>query len=179
MRFLAAFIATTSAAAQTPVPSLLIASPQSLDPDFRRSVILLLHTTSEGAIGIMLNRPTRADMGDLFPELKSQKAVIYAGGPLRIGVNALLRSNVKPAGATNLFADVWLVSDRSAIQKHAATAPAAFRIYVGQCGWTAAQLQDEIRRGLWIAAPAQAGAVFDPLPDTLWTRLTATRPAAK
>jgi putative transcriptional regulator len=177
--FLAALIATASAAAQTPVPSLLIASPQSLDPDFRRSVILLLHATAEGAIGLMLNRPTRADMVDLFPELKSAKAAIYAGGPLRIGVNALVRSSVKPAGATNLFADVWLVSDRAAIQRLAATSPAAFRIYLGQCGWTTSQLQDEIRRGLWIAAPPQAGAVFDPLPETLWTRLTATRPAAK
>jgi putative transcriptional regulator len=180
LHFLAAVIVTASAAAaQTSAPTLLIASPQAVDPDFRRSVILLVHAASDGAIGLMLNRPTRADAVDVFPELKSPKAAIFAGGPILIGVNALVRSKIKPAGATNLFADVWLVADRSTIQKLAAASPAAFRIYVGQCGWTASQLQDEMRRGLWTAAPARAGVVFNPLPDTLWTRLTATRPAAK
>jgi len=179
LTFLAALIAAASAGAQTSTAWLLIASPQSQDPDFRESVILLLHNSSDGAVGLMLNLPTRAGIRELFPELQSSKAAIYAGGPLRIGVNALLRSNVKPGGASNLFANVWLISDRSAIRKLAVNPPAAFRIYLGQCGWSAAQLQDEIRRGLWITAPSQPAAVFDPNPDTLWTRLTAKRPAQK
>lgn len=151
-------IAAITAAAQT--PRLLIATSKSHDPDFRWSVVLLVRDSAEGAVGLMLNRPLQGGQ--------------YAGGPLGIGINALVRSQTKPENATSLSTGVWLMSDRAAINN---LRSGIFRVYLGQCGWTSAQLHDEIRRGLWVTAPFQASAVFDSHPDTLWTRLsTASRP---
>jgi len=54
--------------------------------------------------------------------------------------------------------------------------PGSFRLYAGYTGWTARQLQNEVVRGLWTVLPANASAVFNPHPETLWRRLTPPRP---
>lgn len=128
---------------------ILIATAASHDPDFAQSVILLVHNGPDGAVGLMLNRPTRV-------------TGTYQGGPLEIGVNGLLKTG-------NAFR---VVTDAAEIKRRAATdTPAVFRVYAGQCGWTAEQLQDEMKRGLWRQIPASAATVFDGHPETLWRRL--------
>ena len=128
---------------------ILVATAASHDPDFAQSVIPLVHNGSDGALGLMLNRPTRVKG-------------TYQGGPLEIGVNGLLKTR-----------DAFrVVTDAAEIKRLAASAtPASFRVYAGQCGWTAAQLQNEIKRGLWRQIPASAATVFDGHPETLWRRL--------
>src|SRR5262249_54154189 len=134
-RVTTAALLITAITATAQIPRLLIATSKSQDPDFRHSVVLLVRDSAEGAVGLMLNHPIKD--GE------------YAGGPLGIGVNALVRSPTKPENAMRLWGDVWLVSDRAAVHN---LRGGTFRIYLGQCGWTSSQLHDEIKRGLWITA---------------------------
>ena len=130
-----------------------------------------------GAVGLIVNVRTDVQVAELFPELKRAggAALLYKGGPLRQGLNGLLRSRTKPAGGSALFGDVYVIADPTALKKRiAAASPSeSLRIYLGLCGWSAAQLRSEISRGVWRTTNPDAGVVFDPHPDTLWERLTA------
>lgn len=165
-------------AAQTRVTAgqLLVATERIHDPDFSRSVILIVYSDTRGVQGIWINRPTSVPVSAVFAGVKSDVGV-YQGGPLRIGINGLVRSPQRPDGGIKVVGDVWLIADQGALQKLAASDP-GLRIYVGTCGWSVPQLDDEIeRRGSWTILPATAGAVFDDDPRTLWNRLSGSNVA--
>ena len=94
-----------------------------------------------------------------------------------MGVNGLLRSRTKPESASAVFGDVYVLGDRSMIKKaiEAGTPATSLRVYVGLRSWSpAGQLINEVQRGLWFIADADAGTVFDPNPSSAWPRLVAT-----
>jgi putative transcriptional regulator len=152
--------------------NLLLATAKSTDPDFARSVVLLIRYDSDSAIGLMLSKPTKVPISEVLPEAKDhvklRPVTVYAGGPVTIGVRSLLRSKAPP-----FFA---VVSNRSDLLRMVSSGLPPFRIFAGYTGWTAQQLQSEIARGLWKVLPASASMVFDPRPETLWQRLTLPRP---
>lgn len=154
----------------------LVAAPSSSDDDFARTVILLVHSGDEGAIGLIVNRPTTVPLSVLFPDLKKPgvgSTLLYQGGPMRIGINGLVRSRTNPRQASEILPGIYLVSDRSQLKKIAEMNPASVRVYVGLCGWSAAQLRNELANGLWSVATADAGTIFDQQPASLWSRLAA------
>jgi putative transcriptional regulator len=155
-------LAGTANSQQLAAGNLLIATAKSHDPDFARSVILLIHYDSESAIGLMLKKPTTVPISDVLPEAKGKSVTVYAGGPVSIGVRGLLRSKSPP------FFSV--ISDKPQLLKliSGGAPPGSFRIYAGYTGWTARQLQSEVARGLWKVMPAN--------PGTLWPRLTPSHP---
>jgi putative transcriptional regulator len=142
--------------------SVLVATPNSHDPDFARSVIVLIHYDSESAIGLMLNKPTSVPISEVLPEAKGQSVTVYAGGPIAIGVRGLVRSKSQPC--------FTVISDKLRLLKMIASGapPTSFRVYAGYTGWTAKQLQSEVARGLWRVLPGNAAV--------LWQRLTPPRP---
>ena len=152
------------------VGQLLVAAPSLKDADFAHSVILLIQYDPQSAVGLVLNHPTDIPVSEQYPELKSARPIhFWAGGPIAIGVRALLRSHDSQP--------VEVVTNRQLLAKLIKdnTPSSTFRVYAGYCGWSAAQLQDEVHRGLWRVRPPDPAAVFDPHPDTLWQRLTAAR----
>jgi putative transcriptional regulator len=159
------------------VGQFLVAVPSLHDPDFARSVILLIRYDRQSAVGLFINRPSNVPVSEVYPDLKSHPVSLYIGGPIAIGVRALLRSRISPSPAQRLFGDVFLINNRPLLKKliTAGTPASTFRVYAGSCGWTAAQLQDEVRRGLWRVLPGDEAAVFDAHPETLWQRFTAAR----
>lgn len=151
-----------AATAEQPAPGqLLIATAKSHDPELSKSVILLIHYDRQGAIGLILNHPTSVPLSRLFPDSKSS-APVYSGGPVPLGMNALLRSRIKLKSVANLFGDVYLIADKVFIEAtaNAGAPPNVFRIYAGYTGWSVEQLRNEVNAGLWRIAPADAGAVF-------------------
>lgn len=133
---------------------LLLATAKSHDPDFTRSLVLLIHYDSESAIGLMLNKPTTVPISEILPEANGKSVTVYAGGPVSIGVRGLLRSKSPP------FFSV--VSNRLQILKliSGGAPPSSFRIYAGYTGWTTQQLQSEVARGLWRVMPANPGILW-------------------
>ena len=167
-------LAAGSASGQSlAVGNLLVATPKSRDPDFARSVVLLVHSGPEGAVGIMLNRPTGTTLSTLFPEHKQATGIVYRGGPIDSGVRALLWTDSTPAQSEPIASGVFLLTRFSAIDALVAARKSAsrFRVYAGYTGWTLGQLKYEVSAGFWHVHPVTAGLIFDPHPKSLWARL--------
>lgn len=146
------------AGARLEAGSILVATTKSHDPDFARSVVVVIRYDSESAIGLLLNKPTNVPLSEVLPEAKDKQVMVYAGGPVAIGVRGLLRTKSAP------FFTV-VTSKRELVSRSP-------RIYAGYTGWTASQLQNEVTRGLWTVLPASSSIIFDPHPETLWQRLS-------
>jgi putative AlgH/UPF0301 family transcriptional regulator len=156
----------------------LVASRDLLDPNFAETVVLLVRYEEDGVLGLIINRRTKVPIARVFPELpesiKGRSDPLYTGGPVaRTMALALLRSRDRLEGAEPIFADVSLVSSKALLQKKMAvgTGPATFRLYAGYSGWTATQLQGEVELGGWHIFPGDASMVFDPDPESVWSRL--------
>ncbi len=151
---------------------ILVATPKSSDPDFAKSVVVVVHSDDRGVIGLMVNRTTDVPLAKVFPVVRSQQKVWF-GGPVAIGARALIRSASPGPGATRLFGDVSVISSRAAVVKLVETGlqPDVFRVYAGYTGWSAVQIQSEIGAGLWRVIPGDARVVFAGRPDLLWSVL--------
>lgn len=162
-----------ASAQQLSIGQFLVAAPSLHDPDFAHSVILLIRYDRQSAVGLIVNRPSDVPVSEVYPDLKSHPVSLHIGGPIAIGVRALLRSHTPPTPSQPLFGDLYLINNRPLLKKFITdgTPSSTFRVYAGSCGWTAPQLQDEVRHGLWRIVPAAPAAVFDPHPESLWVRL--------
>jgi putative transcriptional regulator len=145
---------------------ILVATAKSHDPDFARSVVVLIRYDSESAIGLMLNKPTPVPIVEVLSEAKGKSVTVFAGGPVTIGVRGLLRTKRPPF--------FTVLSNKTELLRILTSGE--LRIYAGSVGWTAPQLQSEVERGLWKVTPPRAATLFDPHPETLWQRLTPSRP---
>jgi putative transcriptional regulator len=176
MRSTAILILAALAGLAQPVKTgeLLIATTVSHDPDFTRTVVLIVQSDERGVAGLFLNRPTDADIVKVLPELTHAPVdkTVYAGGPLALGINALVRSRARPAEGHRIAGDIWLIADQNAITRVFSDGKQPARIYIGQCGWSVQQMQSEISRKLWAVSLADADVVFDGHTQTLWTRLS-------
>lgn len=158
---------------------LLVARHELLDPSFAKTVILLVQYDDDGTVGLIINRQTKIPISRLAEEIEGAKGKtdpIYQGGPVeQAGLLALVRSHTKPEGAKHVAGDIYMISTKAAIEKTIASgAPSSsFRLYLGYAGWDAEQLEWEIGMDSWDILPANAGLVFDPHPETLWSRLAA------
>jgi putative transcriptional regulator len=160
------------------VGRLLVASRDLGDPNFAKTVILLVHyTEGQGAVGLVLNKRTDVPISRVFHDLKEaggRKDPVYIGGPVELNsVLALLKSATKPEGADKVFADVYLISNKDLLTKTLGSSaePTVFHTYIGYAGWGAGQLEHEVELGAWHIMPADAGTVFHADPDSVWQRL--------
>lgn len=155
----------------------LIANRNLPDPNFSETVVLLLEYNSKGALGLVINEPTKISLAKLFDEVPSAKQrsdVAYIGGPVQFGVvHALMRSKTKPQEARQVFGDVYVVNTRAELEKalQAKLDPSSFRAYMGYSGWGPGQLDKEMLYKSWIILRADADSVFDPKPEEVWNKL--------
>ncbi len=174
---------TAPAPAQSTLPSdlgvgkLLVASRDLSDPNFARTVVLLVQYDDDGVVGLIVNRRSEVPVSRVLEKVagaQHRTEAVYAGGPVSpTEVLALLRSPKPPDDAKHVVGDVFLVSSKGTLEHAFATAVAADRvhIYIGYSGWTAPQLEHELDLGAWFIFQGNAAAVFDAQPDALWPRL--------
>lgn len=154
----------------------LVAKPDLLDPNFIHTVILLVDYSEEGAMGLIVNRPSKVPLARVFPDfpqLKGQENPVYIGGPVApSGVLALYRSARKPADAKRVMGDIYLISTAEALEAAVASGAGAdrLRVFSGYAGWGAGQLDFEVARDSWFVFKSDPTSVFDPEPGTLWER---------
>ena len=160
------------------IGKLLVASRDLGDPNFAKTVILLVHYDEDkGAVGLVINKRTDVPISRVFHDLKEasgRKDPVYIGGPVELNsVLALLKSAKKPEGADRVFGDVYLISDKDLLTKTLASSAEAtvFHTYIGYAGWRAGQLEHEVELGAWHIMPADAGTVFHADPDSVWERM--------
>jgi putative transcriptional regulator len=148
--------------------SLLIAAPQLLDPNFRRTVVLVADHGEEGAMGVILNRPSGMTVADAAPDLEplvGPDAPIFAGGPVQPTSGVVLVEVVE--ADEPVFGDVVLVPGLGELAD-VIDGAGSVRVFAGYAGWGPGQLDDELGREDWILEPARASDVFSEDPETLW-----------
>jgi putative transcriptional regulator len=160
------------------VGRILVASRDLGDPNFAKTVILLVHySEDQGAVGLVLNKRTDVPISRVFHDLKEasgRKDPVYIGGPVELNsVLALLKSASKLAGADRVFGDVYLISNKDLLTRTLASSAeaTAFHTYIGYAGWGAGQLEHEVDLGAWHIMPADVGTVFHADPDSVWEHL--------
>lgn len=159
---------------------LLVATPQLADPNFRRSVVLLVeHENESGTLGVVLNRPTEVPVDQILPPwsgLVTGPAVVFQGGPVALD-SALALAQVpgtdeplgwRALGGAPAVARVGLV-DLDAPPELLAPELARLRVFAGYAGWGVGQLRSEVEEGSWYVLPAEAGDVFMEDPARLWS----------
>jgi putative transcriptional regulator len=157
-----------------PVPgSLLVAAPTMSDPNFARTIVLLLDTGHDGALGVVLNRPTELEVVDVlepWAAVVTGPDVLFSGGPVETD-SALAVASVadddEPVGWRRVFASTGLV-DLDVPVELLAAAVSDLRIFAGYSGWSAGQLEDEIAEGAWYVVPAEEKDAFRADPHGLW-----------
>jgi len=150
---------------------LLIASPALLDPNFRRTVVLVTEHNDEGAAGLVLNRPSPAEVAELVPQLEplvEDGEPVWLGGPVQQDAVLVLGEFVDPDdAAVPLFGALGF----PALDAPDEVVPVTIRrrVFAGYAGWGAGQLEDELEREDWIVEPALADDAFTETPDALWS----------
>jgi putative transcriptional regulator len=168
-----------SAAQTLTTGTLLVASPELGDPNFARSVILVLRHDDEGTIGVLLNRPTNLVPATIFPELSagigSYQGHLFRGGP--IAPTRLLYIVRGLAAATvsgpEVLDKVFLSIDDESLPDMVRLADGTndLRLYAGHAAWAPGQLQMEINAGGWQLLPGSPELVFHADPGGLWAEL--------
>lgn len=156
----------------------LVASRQLQDPNFRETVVLLIEYGMDGAMGLVINRPSAVKLTTVFPdieELKQREDTIYVGGPVAVNqLLLLIRSPKMVEGATEIVPEVYISSRWKVLEglmKEKATKDERFRLFAGYAGWAPSQLDFERTRGDWHVLKADAEAVFSQNPSELWPEL--------
>jgi putative transcriptional regulator len=158
---------------------LLVSPRDSPDPTFANTVILLIQFDEDATVGLVINRRSRVPISRALHELKgadNRADPVYLGGPVSLAsVFALLRAGSKPEEARRVLGNVYLLSSRPLLEKTLATGAGAtdFHTFVGYCGWSPGQLENEMNLGVWYIFNGDANLVFDADPDSLWSRLIA------
>lgn len=159
------------------IGKLLVAKRDAREPTFAETVILVVRYTQGGTVGLMLNRRTEVPMSRALDPLKGASGrsdPVFAGGPVELpNVLALLRTNIMPEGAEHVTGKVYLVPTGTLLEKTLAKRPdpADFRVYLGYCGWSPGQLENETSHGFWHVLNGSPDIIFDSEPETLWSRL--------
>lgn len=144
---------------------LLVATPLIGDGTFHRTVVLVLAHADEGALGVILNRPTDTPAGEVLGRWGTRAAapgVVFVGGPVE--GDSVLGLGVE--GTVDLHDDPDELAD----------APAEIRLFAGQAGWAGGQLEDEIGERAWWVVDAEAGDLLTRDPSTLWERVLRRQP---
>ena len=159
---------------------LLVATPVLGDPNFRRTVVLIVeHEDEQGSLGVVLNRPTDVPVERVlepWTELVTSPSVVFSGGPVATSsalALALVPGTDEPVGWHPLDGSPPRMSRLGLVDLDAppgllAPAITQLRVYAGYAGWGAGQLQSEIDEGAWYVLPGEPGDPFSPDPDQLW-----------
>jgi putative transcriptional regulator len=155
---------------------LLVAEPMLGDPNFDRAVVLMVSHTSDGALGLVLNRPTDAGLADALPAwapLATTPEVVHIGGPVEAQSGWCLARALAP---TDLDGFVPVVGDLGLLDLEADPGTLVdrvhrLRIYAGYSGWGPGQLDDELAADAWFVVDADPEDPFVADGGVLWNRI--------
>jgi len=169
-------VAAAAAPAQENEAMILVAHPGLRDFDYRQTVLVAAPAPNGGHIGVIINRPTRATLGSLFPEHEPSKKVIdpvYYGGPFSRGaLVAIVRTDAAPgSGTVPLMKNLYMAFRANTIDQIIESKPNEARYYVGYVGWRPGELKIEVDRGLWSVLNADTDVIFRKDMEGLWEEL--------
>ena len=155
----------------------LVAKPSLRDPNFRQTVVLLCEYGPDGALGVVINRPTEISITEVLPQvpiLESQCHMVFSGGPVqRNHLLILYRMPDGPEDTHHVFDGVFLGGNMEALKGilQDPQSPNNFRAFMGYSGWAPGQLENEMETGSWITLPADTKMVFEKKQPDLWPEI--------
>ena len=150
---------------------LLVAAPPLVDPNFDRTVILVLEHGDDGSLGLVLNRPSATALADVLPDWKAvadDPAVVFVGGPVSPDAVIALARGAGGAGWVPVIDDLGTI-DLGGDPTLVAADLTALRVFVGYAGWAAGQLDDELAQHAWFVVDAHTSDPFATDPAALWS----------
>jgi len=141
---------------------LLIAAPSLQDPNFFRTVVLLVQHNEQGALGVILNRPLEATIEEAWSQVSEMpcnaEGSLFQGGPCP-GPLMVLHSD--PALSQVVVCEgVFFNTDKDSIEQLVTQCSGPLKFFVNYAGWGAGQLEGEIEAGGWVTTPAGPTQVF-------------------
>ena len=156
---------------------LLVATPRIGDGYFERTVVLLLKHNTDGAVGLVLNRPSELAVAEVMTRWEGTPGVLFYGGP--VSTRSILGLSSHRPGCEE-FNWTELAPEVGSVDLHAGPEALSgytdLRIYIGYAGWEASQLDDEITAGAWFVVDPEPGDVLTDDPHGLWRAVLARQP---
>jgi len=161
----------------------LIAMPGLADPNFEHGVTLMCQHNEDGALGITINRHSDLTLMDVLAQLEIRcddehlaAQPVLNGGPVQRERGFVLHSPEMTWDSTTRVApDIMITTSRDileAIAEH--RGPEKFLVALGYSGWSAGQLEEELKNNAWLNAGADSRILFDLPVEQRWTRAVAT-----
>jgi putative transcriptional regulator len=161
---------------------LLLATPPLEDPNFDRTVIYVLEHHDEGALGLVLNRPSPEELGDAlraWSAMQSDPSLVFVGGPVEpdaLIAIARVRDPLPMPTDDDDDTETHLAplsgdlasADLAADPDEVVGSISALRVFRGYAGWGPGQLDVEIEAGAWLVLDPEPGDLFTDAPDDLW-----------
>jgi len=159
----------------------LIAMPGMADPNFSGSLTYICEHNEQGALGVVVNRPTDMTLASLFEQIQMPLGSaamagqpVYYGGPVQTDRGFVLH---RPVGGWQstlaVREDVGLTTSRDILQAVSEGAgPDGLLVSLGYAGWAPGQIEDEIGRNAWLTVAAAPAVIFElPPPERLGAAL--------
>ena len=158
---------------------LLVATPELVDPNFHRSVVLVLEHNDDGALGVVLNRPRLVGGAEVVPQWADRLAFpsrLHSGGP--VSEDSVIGLALGPAGGIDglspLLGQLGVVDLHRSPEDLPGVEPV--RLFAGYSGWSAGQLDAELVAGGWIVVDAIPEDALSTEPEGLWSVVLARQP---
>jgi putative transcriptional regulator len=152
---------------------LLIAGADLWDPNFRRTVLLVGHHDEEGAVGVVLNRPSEVPVVDAVPPLAAlvpDGEPLFFGGPVQPEA-AVVVADLEDPSIVDIVAFASVGFLPAGLDGREIEGIRRARVFAGHAGWGPGQLEAEMESASWIVEPATLDDVFEPDADRLWDRV--------
>jgi len=151
----------------------LIASPHLPDPNFAQTVVLMVQHSEEGALGLILDRPSQSQLSEIWTQVDDQPPgidqPIFLGGPVE-GPLMAIHTSIAHAEET-VIEGVYFSSGRDSLLAIVAQSANPYRIFSGYAGWGGGQLEVEMQVGGWLTLPATEEMIFESDPTELWKQV--------
>lgn len=155
---------------------LLVSSPALVDPNFRKTVVLIAHHDDEGAMGLVLSRPSDVPAGEAIPSLDGIPGAtdpVFVGGPVQPDAfMALAEFDDVTEAAAPIFASIGFMPAESEPDELAVR---RVRVFAGYAGWGPGQLEAELAEPSWLVVAAKADDAFADDPEELWRDVVARK----
>ena len=160
--------------------SFLIAMPSMPDPRFEKSVILLTSYSKEGATGILINKPYEMNINEVFNNMGIEKnenkndIPVLNGGPVEMDKGFIIHNaDLELKGSTEIEGINCAVNNtkESLAVLYEKEAPLEANLYLGYCGWTSGQLDNEIKSNDWLICNSHKDIIFSKKYDLMWEKL--------
>lgn len=158
---------------------LLVANPLLVDPNFSRTVVLMIEHDDDGALGLVLNRPSGTPVGEIIDQwapLAAEPDLFFLGGPVSPDSVICLGRLAMPAAPATGRRVVGEIATVDLDEDPLVAGFAEVRLFAGYAGWGPGQLDSELGASGWLVVDARPADALDPDPTTMWRRVIARQP---